>query len=134
MNCHVFSPLVQFHKKTNINGIVKETLSQVEMPENVELITELSHLPRIKADKDMIKRVFLNLTVNGMQAMKNGGTLKVSTKKTKESVEVSFRDTGIGIPKEDMRKIFIPESHDGSIKVESEEGKGSIAYLTREWR
>ena len=135
-------PILQ---KTNINGIVKETLSQVEMPENVELITELSHLPRISADKDMIKRVFLNLTVNGIQAMKNGGTLKVSTKKTEVSVEVSFKDTGIGIPKEDMRKIFIPffttkakgigmglpickrfvESHDGSIKVESEEGKGS---------
>jgi signal transduction histidine kinase len=85
------------------------------------------------------------LAVNGIQAMKNGGTLKVSTKKTKGSVEVSFKDTGIGIPKEDMRKIFIPffttnargigmglpickrfvESHGGSIKVESEEGKGS---------
>ena len=133
-------------KKTNINGIVRETLSQVEMPENVELITELSHLPGIKADKGMIKRVFLNLAVNGIQAMENGGTLKVSTKKTKGSVEVSFKDTGIGIPKEDIRKIFIPffttkakgigmglpickrlvESHGGSIKVESKEGKGSI--------
>jgi len=132
-------------KKTNINTIVKETLSQVEAPENVELITELGHLPEIKVDTDQIKRVFLNLTINGIQAVEKGGTLKVSTKKTKEFVEVKFEDTGVGIPKENMKKIFTPffttrakgmgmglpickkfvEIHGGSIEVESEEGKGS---------
>ncbi len=133
-------------KETNIDAIVKETLSQLESPENVEFITELGHLPKIKADKDMIKRVFLNLAINGMQAMKEkGGTLKVSTKETKGFVEISFKDTGIGIPKEDMKKIFTPffttkakgmgmgltigkrfvDIHDGGIEVESEEGKGS---------
>lgn len=132
-------------KKTNINAIVKEALSQVEAPENVELVTELGHLPEIKVDKDMIKRVFLNLALNGIQAMENGGRLKVSTKKTKELVEVSFEDTGIGMSKENMEKLFKPffttkakgmgmglaickklvDPHGGSIKVESEEGKGS---------
>ncbi len=133
-------------RNTNINAIVKETLSQVEIPENVKLITELSHLPGIEVDKDMIKRVFLNLAINGMQAMEeNGGTLKVSTKKTKRSVEVSFKDTGTAISKENMRRIFTPffttrakgmgmglaickkfiESHGGDIKLESKEGKGS---------
>jgi len=133
-------------KKTNINMIVKETMSQVEIPENVELFTELSHLPETKADKNMIKRVFLNLAVNGIQAMKeNGGTLKISTKKTSEFVEVSFKDTGIGMSKENRGKIFTPffttrakgmgmglaickkfvEAHNGNITVESEEGKGS---------
>jgi PAS domain S-box-containing protein len=133
-------------KKTNINAIVKETLSQVETQENMELITKLGHLPEIKADKDMIKRVFLNLAMNGIQAIKEkGGRLKVSTKKTKESVEITFEDTGIGISKENKEKIFTPffttrakgmgvglaickkfvESHGGSIEVESKEGKGS---------
>jgi len=132
-------------KKTNINTIVKETLSQVETPKNIELITELGRFPRIEADKNQIKRAFLNLAVNGIQAMENGGRLKVSTKKTKDFVEVSFEDTGIGLPKEKMKKLFTPffttkakglgmglaickkfvESHGGSIEVESEEGKGS---------
>jgi signal transduction histidine kinase len=132
-------------KKTDVNAIVKETLSQVEAPKNVEFITELGNLPEVEVDKDMIKRVFLNLAINGLQAMENGGTLKVSTKKTKGFVEVSFRDTGIGIPKENIKKIFIPffttkaqgmgmglaickkfvDAHGGDIKVESEEGKGS---------
>jgi len=132
-------------KKTNINTIVKETLSQVETPKNIELITELGRFPRIEADKNQIKRAFLNLAVNGIQAMENGGRLKVSTKKTRDFVEVSFEDTGIGLPKEKMKKLFTPffttkakglgmglaickkfvESHGGSIEVESEEGKGS---------
>ena len=132
-------------KKTNINVIVKETLSRVEAPESVKLITELGRLPQIEADKDMIKRAFLNLALNGIQAMGNGGTLKLSTKKTKGYVEVSFKDTGVGIPKENMEKVFTPffttkakgigmglaickkfvEAHGGNIEVESQVEKGS---------
>jgi len=93
----------------------------------------------------MIKRAFLNLTTNAMQAMKNGGTLKISTKKTGNMIEVSFKDTGIGISKEKMKKLFTPffttrakgmgmglsickkfvEIHCGNIDVESEEGRGT---------
>jgi len=95
----------------------------------------------------MVKRIFVNLAVNGIQAMKEKrGTQKVSTKKTNGFIEVKFKDTGIGIKKENMQKIFTPfittkaqgmgvglsisnrfvELHDGSIEVESEDGKGSI--------
>jgi len=132
-------------KKTDVNVIVKDALSQVEAPENVELITELGHLPKIKVDKDMMRRAFLNLAINAIQAMENGGTLKVTTKETERFVEVGFKDTGAGISKENMEKIFTPffttkakgmgmglpickkfvESHGGSIRVESKEGEGS---------
>ena len=134
-------------RETDINAVVKETFSHLKTPENMETIIELGELPKIEADKDMMKRVFVNLAVNGIQAMKEeGGVLKVSTKKTNGSIEVKFKDTGIGIKKENIQKIFTPffttkaqgmgvglsickrfaEIHDGSIKVESEEGKGSI--------
>jgi len=133
-------------QKTNINTIVKETLSQVETPENVKLITELGRLPGMKVDKDMIKRAFLNLAINGIQAMKeNGGRLTITTQKTKDFIEISFEDTGTGISKENMEKIFTPffttkaqgmgmglaickrfvESHGGNIEVESQVEKGS---------
>ncbi len=132
-------------KKTNINTIVKETLQQIEAPKDVQLLTDLGHLPEVKADRDMMKRVFLNLALNGVQAMEKGGRLTVSTRKTKGFVEVSFRDTGIGMSRENIEKIFTPffttkakgmgmglpickrfvDAHDGSIEVESEEGKGS---------
>ncbi|HKZ94715.1 MAG TPA: PAS domain S-box protein [Candidatus Bathyarchaeia archaeon] len=132
-------------KKTDINTIVKEALTQVRASGNVELRTELSLLPEIEVDEDQMKRVFLNFITNGMQAMENGGKLTIATKKTADFIEVSFRDTGIGIPKENMDKIFKPlfttkakgmgmglaickkfvESHAGSIDVESQVGKGT---------
>ena len=133
-------------ERNDVNAIVKEVLSRVETPKNVELIMELGCLPKIEVDKDMIKRVFLNLATNGVQAMEEkGGFLIVSTKETKDFIEVSFKDTGIGIPKENMEKLFTPffttraqgmgmglavckkliNSHGGSIETESEEGKGS---------
>jgi len=76
--------------------------------------------------------------------MEKGGTLKVSTKKTKGFFEVSFRDTGKGISKEHMEKLFTPfyttrakgmgmglsickkfvDAHGGSIEAKSEEGEG----------
>jgi signal transduction histidine kinase len=132
-------------EKTDINTIVKETLSQIQIRKNIELHTGLAYLPEMKADKDQMKRVFLNLTQNAIQAMEHGGKLTVSTKKTKAFVEVSFKDTGVGIPKENMKKLFTPlyttkakgmgmglpickkfiENHGGSIEVESQEGKGS---------
>ena len=95
-------------EKTDINAIVKETMSQFQIPKNVKLISELDRLPEIKADKNQMKRVFLNLTSNALQAMENGGTLTVSTKTANGFVEVSFKDTGVGISKENMEKLFTP--------------------------
>jgi two-component system NtrC family sensor kinase len=112
----------------------------------VELQTEMGNLPEIEVDEDQIKRVFMNLAVNGIQAMENGGgTLTVSTKQTKGFVEISFKDTGTGISMENLQKLFNPlfttkargmgmglsickkfvQGHGGSIEVETEEGKGS---------
>jgi len=133
-------------KKTNINNIVEETLQHLQTPTNVEIRTEMGTLQEIEVDTDQIKRVFMNLAVNGIQAMENGGgTLTVSTKQTDNFVKITFKDTGTGISKENMEKLFRPfhttkakglgiglaickkfvESHGGSIEVESEVGKGT---------
>ena len=133
-------------RETDINKLFKETLSQIETSDNVETIVESGEIPKIAVDRDMIQRVFVNLTVNGIQAMKKtGGVMKISTKKTDNCIEVSFMDTGNGIKKEVMKKIFTPffttkaqgmgvglaickrfiELHNGIISVESEEGNGS---------
>jgi PAS domain S-box-containing protein len=132
--------------ETDINSVVKESLSLVNKPDNIELVIKTEEMPKIKVDKKMLKRVFVNLATNGMQAMKEkNGTLTVTTKKNGEFAEVSFKDTGVGISKEGMKKLFTPffttkaqgmgvglalckkfvELNKGTIDVESEQDKGS---------
>lgn len=106
-----------------------------------------------EVDPDQVKQVVWNLAVNAFDAMPSGGELVIaigtrtvgSGKKTGQVVEIEFRDTGEGIRKQDLDKIFLPffttkrtgsglglaavhrivDLHGGWIRVESEEGKGS---------
>jgi two-component system, NtrC family, sensor kinase len=134
-----------FIEKLELNAALEKALGQVEIPKNVELIMELGVVPQIRADKNMLKQVFVNIAKNGLEAMENGGKLYVSTRGNDEFVEVSFRDNGVGISKANLDKLFKPlfstkskgmglglaiskrfiEAHEGSIEVETEEGKGT---------
>ncbi len=106
-----------------------------------------------QVDQDQMKQVFWNLAVNAFDAMPKGGQLSIGTGCRKvdaagrkaEVVEVSFQDTGEGIPKKNLDKIFLPffttkrrgsglglaaahrivDLHGGWIKVESHEGQGT---------
>lgn len=106
-----------------------------------------------EVDPDQLKQVVWNLAVNAFDAMPNGGELVIaigrrtvgSGKNSGQVVEIEFRDTGEGIRKQDLDKIFLPffttkrtgsglglaavhrivDLHGGWIRVESEEGKGS---------
>ena len=70
-------------------------------------------LPQVISDPDLTQQVFLNLALNAIQAMPEGGQLTVTTGmrryRTRRSVaDISFTDTGVGIPKELMERIFDP--------------------------
>lgn len=117
---------------------------------NVNIIIDLDKdLPMVFADPDQIQQVFVNIILNAIQAMPNGGTLTIKSgyiESTKE-VYIKFTDTGIGIPKENLKKLFTPffttkdkgkgvglglavcygiiQRHKGKIEVESEVGKGT---------
>ncbi|MFN8586514.1 MAG: ATP-binding protein [Candidatus Eisenbacteria bacterium] len=70
-------------------------------------------LPQVWADPDLLQQVFLNLCLNAVQAMPQGGELTITTGvrryRTRRSlVDVSIRDTGVGIPRDLMEKIFDP--------------------------
>ncbi|HOY43443.1 MAG TPA: [Fe-Fe] hydrogenase large subunit C-terminal domain-containing protein [bacterium] len=106
-------------------------------------------LPPIEVDYDQIYQVFLNLAVNAAEAMPEGGVLTIQAALTpdRQSMRVSFCDTGIGIPAENMNKLFTPffttkqigkgtglglaiaygiiKMHRGSITVRSEPHQGS---------
>ena len=133
-------------KLESINSLIEETLYLIQIPENIEVIKEFEEIPKIYVDANRLKRVFKNLIENSVQAMPKGGKLTIKTRKNEDSVEIIFKDTGVGISKENMKKIFTPffttkakgvgiglsicrkfvKEHNGEIKVESEEGKGSV--------
>lgn len=104
-----------------------------------------SELPEIVTDANQLSQVFVNLTLNAIDAMPDGGALTVRSFIREGSIAIEFQDTGIGIRKEDVNKIFDPfyttkekgtglglaVSYDiikklnGTLTVESEADKGT---------
>ncbi len=104
-----------------------------------------SDMPLLAIDSEKLTRAFINIMKNGMQAMGQGGVLRVDTKRLKDRVEVTISDSGSGIPPEQMEKIFnyyyttkengvglglpiahrIIEAHGGQLKIESRVGVGT---------
>jgi signal transduction histidine kinase len=99
----------------------------------------------IRVDRDLFKQAVLNVVVNAMQAMPDGGNLRFESSVTEETAEIRVSDTGPGIPQELREKIFrlyfttrkegsgiglamtfrIVQLHDGTIDFTSEPGKGT---------
>jgi two-component system, NtrC family, sensor kinase len=139
-------------KHWDINALLDTTLTLLEKQapfQNIQIIKDFKReLPKLLIDGDQIQQVFMNIILNAADAMAgNGGTLRIKTESKDGTVEVSFSDTGCGIPKDHLSKLFDPffttkttgkgtglglaisygiiQSHNGDIKVESEAGKGS---------
>ena len=101
----------------DLHAVLVKTLDMVEIQAGdaqVTLAKEFAEdLPLVWADPDLAQQVFLNVCLNAIQAMPQGGELYVATGirryRTRRSMaDVSFRDTGVGIPRELMEKIFDP--------------------------
>ena len=102
---------------SDVHGVIEKTLAAIELQladQNVELERDFeTELPEVWLDADLVQQVFLNLCLNAIQAMPTGGKLTIATGvrryRTRRSfVDVSFSDTGKGIPREAMEKIFDP--------------------------
>jgi signal transduction histidine kinase len=125
--------------------IVEECLILLVKPEKMEIINLVSDEPKIWVDPDKMRRVFINLIKNGLDAMQNVGTLTIESKEVKSGLEISFTDTGIGISNEVLPKLFTPlfttkakgmgfglaickriiEAHGGTINVKTASGIGT---------
>jgi signal transduction histidine kinase len=101
-------------------------------------------LPPLKADREYLRQTLLNLILNGLQAMPEGGTLTLETNTSKGNFLISVTDTGTGIAPENRTRIFEPyfttkpkgsglglavtrriiETHGGTIAFSSEAGQG----------
>ncbi|MFH1328258.1 MAG: ATP-binding protein [Candidatus Bathyarchaeota archaeon] len=141
-------PPLRFKEET-INYLLQETLAQTVFPWNVKATTQYGTIPLVEVDSTQLSRVFTNLVFNALQAMPKGGEFTVSTSKTKDYIEIKIKDTGIGIPQDNMKKMFTPffttkskgtglglinakrvvEAHRGTIDIESQEGKFTVVSI-----
>jgi len=108
-------------RRIGVNEAVDATLSiighQISLA-NIELKTELSpDLPLVVADLDQIQQALMNVILNAVQAMPEGGSLAITTSLAKtvevadsltDAVQIEITDSGAGIPEDDMEKIFTP--------------------------
>ncbi|MBN1259544.1 MAG: GAF domain-containing protein [Anaerolineae bacterium] len=107
-------------------------------------------LPQVLGNATNLGQVFLNLIINAVDSMSNGGELHISTAPQDHGIDVRFRDTGSGVPAEIMDRIFEPffstkthgtglglsisygivKQHNGDITVESAVGQGATFTVT----
>ena len=103
----------------------------------------------IEGEYESIRRLFVNLINNNIEAMKGEGMLNIDIKDRKECVQVEMEDTGGGIPEEDLKNIFEPffttkqhgtglglsivkkivDEHNGTIEMTSKDGEGTIVNI-----
>lgn len=143
----------------NLNELIDEILNIYHMNaarKNIQILCSLDQPYNVFADQDMIDSVLRNLLSNAIKFTASGGEIRISAKKAGSFVEVSVSDTGIGIEKADMERMFkidetmtregtekekgtglglvlcreFVEMNGGTIQVESEAGKGSTFRFT----
>lgn len=154
-----FARPIQLNKGwCNLNEIIKRCLELLEgsiQEKNIQIVKQLSsNLKNVFIDGEMIEQAFLNIIINAIDAMPSGGTLKIGTRELSEygeqkTVMVEFKDSGIGMSSEQIKKAFEPfytskttgvglglsqvkkiiDAHEGRIEVESQVGAGSIFRL-----
>lgn len=138
-------------KLQNINTIIENTLFLIKnqaMFQDIRIEKHLQEdLPEIPLDEAQMKQVFMNMFLNGAEAMSGRGVLKIATSSDDRFVAVSIKDTGCGIPRENLNKLFDPffttkkigkgtglglavtygivKSHEGTFEVQSKVGAGT---------
>ncbi len=133
-------------KKMDVNIKRKGQTIKANIPEE---------LPEVFADNDKIEQVFQNILSNAYKYTPEGGTIYIDVEYAEKMVKVTFKDTGVGIPKEDLPRIFerfyrvdktrsremggtglglsiareIVQAHGGEISISSELGKGTSVII-----
>ena len=135
----------------DVNEVVRQTirlLGNREAFQQIAVREDLAEgLPRVEGDRNHLQQVLLNLSLNACAAMPEGGTLTISTSAGDGKVLLKVTDTGCGIKREHLDRVFEPffstkpvgqgtglglsisygiiRQHDGTLEVQSEEGKGT---------
>ncbi|GIP34429.1 ATP-binding protein [Paenibacillus sp. J2TS4] len=139
---------------TSLISILKSVISLINtqaIMNNIQIITKLDpDLPRLRCDENQLKQLFINLLKNALEAMPDGGIVKISAQlKAPDKLVVSVMDQGIGIPQQFMSRIGEPffttkdngtglglmtcwrivESHRGQLNIKSKETSGTTVEV-----
>lgn len=140
-------------ERQNLHKVVEEVvmmLREKARGKGIEIVNECDEGISIECQQERLKQVFYNLITNSIEAMGSGGTIRISNESQNANLRVLVRDTGQGIRKGDLLRIFeyyyttkdkgmglglpisymIVKDHGGDIQVMSEEGKGTTFIIT----
>jgi PAS domain S-box-containing protein len=139
-------PLKPNIQDANLTELIEGALLTISVPEDIEVTTDIKQTPiPIKTDISYMRRILTNLVTNAVQAMQENGKLTVKAAAENGVVTISVQDTGMGISEEVRGKMFTPlfttkskgqglglavvkrlvDALNGTVKFESEEGKGT---------
>lgn len=141
-------------RKANIHDEIDAALTLVhhELKNRIDVERDYGELPDVECVPGQLNQVFMNLLVNAAQAIEGKGRIRITTRAEGENVRIAFKDSGSGIPPENLDKVFEPGfttkaagdgtglglsicykiilAHHGDIKVESELGEGATFTIT----
>ena len=132
--------------ETDVNELIRATLTHLQPALTVPLVLDLHPLPHLRVDPEQMEKVLVNLVLNAQHAVDTNGEIRVSSERVNDWVVLAVRDNGCGMSREFMQNsLFQPfcttkrrglgiglfqskkivEAHEGKLEVESEAGKGS---------
>ncbi|TAN44697.1 MAG: sensor histidine kinase [Nitrospirae bacterium] len=141
-------------KECHINEVIETSLNLIQYDKkakNVTIKKDLAdNIPVLTLDGNQLSQVFVNLILNAFDAIMDDGSLEVRSYVSNGNVVIAFRDTGVGISKSDLARIFDPfhttkekgtglglavsyniiKKMNGTLTVESEQGKGATFLIT----
>ncbi len=91
-----------------LESVAKLALETARMAQVKILVDAAQDLPQVSVDPEQIRQVLLNLTINATQAMTQGGQIKLRAVADGEDVRIEVEDEGVGIPTEDVERVFDP--------------------------
>ncbi len=135
---------------STLNNII-ESYEPMFLDKNININKNIQNDVNFMGDMDYLKRIFVNIISNAIKYTNENGSVSVSLEQIKDKIRIIVKDTGIGIPKEDLKYIFerfyrsdlsrnrhtggtgigltitkaLVEAHGGTIKIDSEVGKGT---------
>ncbi len=123
-------------ESVDIKSVIGQTIEKLQLRANLKEII-LSGIPDkqifVYADYHMLNTIFNNLVTNAIKFTKLGGSVTIKTKKLKKNLEVSICDTGVGIKKEDLNKLFRIDVDQTTFGPPEEKGTGLGLIICKEY-